>query len=423
MVAIAGASMRGLIWVVLLFAVAVLAAITLGRNDGLVSIFWAGWRTDISLNFFVIAVLATCAALLLAAQGLGRLLSLPRRAREWRDHRKEGAAHAALREAMAELVNARFGRARKAAQRALALQAEVPALASSHDFAVIGHLLAANGAHRMQDRTARQELLDKALAAARRGGTARGLDDGAQLLAAQWALDDHDATQALESLAALSPGAARRTHALRLRMLAARAAREPLQALHMARLLANHQAVSANVAHGLLRALAEETLAQAHDLQQLRRLWQQFDAADRRDARIAARAARRALELGAADQARLWLKPFWDRLGDLERSDREAVALALADATQGITSDWLPGLESAAQTFGHDSAVLAAVGAAYAASGLYGKARLLLEQAAGAGTLPARARRAAWRRLAEMARTQGDETRAAHCDRSAAALD
>jgi HemY protein len=415
--------MRGLIWVVLLFAVAVLAATTFGRNDGLVSIFWAGWRTDVSLNFFVLSVLALCALLVMAAHTLARLVSLPRRAREWREHRKEQAAHAALREAMAELAGARYGRARKAAQRALALQADVPALREAHDFTVIGHLLAANGAHRMQDRAARQDALGSALAAARRGGSARGLDDGASLMAAQWALDDHDAAQALESLGALSAGAARRMQALRLRMYAARAAREPLQALHMARMLANHQAFSPTVAQGLLRALAEETLAQAHDMQQLRRLWQQFDAADRRDPRIAARAARRAVDVGAPEQARQWLRPFWDRLGELDRTERETIALTLAEATEGIGSDWLPALESAAQAFGHDSAVLAAVGASYAATGLYGKARLLLEQAAGAPALPARARRAAWRRLAQMARAQGDEARAASCDRTAATLD
>lgn len=415
--------MRGLIWVVLLFAVAVVAATTFGRNDGLVSIFWAGWRADVSLNFFVLTVLALCAAIVVATHALVRLVSLPQRAREWREHRKEQAAHAALREAIAELANARYGRARKAAQRALALQADVPALAAAHDFAAIGHLLAANGAHRMQDRNGRQESLGRALAAARQGGSGRGLDDGAHLMAAQWALDDHDASQSLEALAALTPGAARRMQALRLRMYAARAAREPLQALHMARLLANHQAFSPTVAQGLLRALAEETLAQAHDLQQLRRLWQQFDAADRRDPRIASRAAKRAVDLGAADQARQWLRPFWDRLGELDRADREAIALTLAEATDGITSDWLPALESAAQAFGHDSAVLAAVGSSYAASGLYGKARLLLEQAAGAPTLPTRARRAAWRRLAQMARAQGDEARAASCDRTAATLD
>jgi HemY protein len=417
--------MGGLIWFVVLFAAAVAAAALFGQNDGLVSVFWAGWRTDVSLNLFIVVLVALCIGLVIAAHAAVRLVSLPRRAREWREHRKELAAHTALREAMAELVNARFGRARKAAQRALALQREAPALAQMHDFAALAQLLVATGAHRMQDRAGRDAALEHALAEARRAGGsgARGLDDGAQLLAAQWALDDHDAPQAVQALAALSPGASRRMQALRLRMQAARAAREPLQALHMARMLANHQAFSATVAQGLLRALAEEALQQTHDLQQLKRLWQQFDAADRRDPRIAARAARRARDLGGTEQARLWLRPFWERLGDLDAAERETIALALADTTEGIGSEWLPALESAAQAFGHDPAILAAVGAAYADGGLYGKARQLLEQAAAAATLPARARRAAWRRLAALAREQGDEQRAAACDRAAAQLE
>ena len=49
--------MRGIIWLVLLFVVAVVAATTLGRNDGLVSIYFGAWRTDLSLNLFLLAML------------------------------------------------------------------------------------------------------------------------------------------------------------------------------------------------------------------------------------------------------------------------------------------------------------------------------------------------------------------------------
>ena len=69
--------MRGIIWLVLLFVVAVVAATTLGRNDGLVSIYFGAWRTDLSLNLFVILVLASCAVLMVAARSVNRLLSLP----------------------------------------------------------------------------------------------------------------------------------------------------------------------------------------------------------------------------------------------------------------------------------------------------------------------------------------------------------
>ena len=36
--------MRVVVWLVLLFVLAVVAATTLGTNDGLVSFYWSGWR-------------------------------------------------------------------------------------------------------------------------------------------------------------------------------------------------------------------------------------------------------------------------------------------------------------------------------------------------------------------------------------------
>ena len=416
--------MRGVIWLVLLFLVAVLAATTLGSNDGLITIYWSGWRTDLSLNLFVILLLGLCLALMSGAQALNALVGLPRRAGAWRALRRERAAQAALRDALIEYFSARYGRARKAALRALQIAETAPGLDVDADFAALGHLLAAGSLHRLQDRTRRDETLRQALKAARPArGNARSSEEAARLLAAEWALEDRDAGTALQTLEALPPGAARRTHALRLRLQALRMARRPIEALHTARLLANHQAFSAIVARSLLRSLACDALETAHDVQQLRRTWGQFDAADRRDALVASRAARRAVQLGAADDARQWLRPFWEHLAEQPREDREHVALALIDARHGIAEDWLPRLESAAQAFGHEAPVVAAVGMVYAERGLWGKARRLLEQAAASPTLASRARRAAGRALAALAREEGDEDRAVRAERDAAALD
>lgn len=416
--------MRGVIWLVLLFLVAVVAATTLGSNDGLVSIYWSGWRTDLSLNLFVLLLLGTCVVLMSAVQALNALVGLPRRANAWRELRRERAAQQALREALSEYFSARYGRARKAAQRAVAIAERSPALSDDLEFKMLGLLLAAGSSHRLQDRPGRDEALRLALRAAKpaRGGP-RSADDGARLLSAEWALDDRDAARALELLDELPPGAARRTQALRLKLQALRMARRPLEALHTARLLAHHQAFSPVVAQSLLRSLVGETLESAHDVQQLRRLWSQFDAADRRDPQVAARAALRAVQLDASEDARVWLRPFWDRLPELAREDREQVALALIEARAGTGQDWLPRLESAAQAFGHESAVVAAVGMLFAERQLWGKARRLLEQAAASPSLPARARRGAWRELAALARTEGDESQAVRCEQAASALD
>ena len=410
--------MRGVIWLVLLFVVAVVAATTLGSNDGLVSLYWRGWRTDLSLNLFVILILGACAVVLLSVQALNSLVGLPQRAGQWRALRRERAAQAALREALAEFFGARYGRAHKAAQRALALQPDAPELVGDHQFRMLSQLLSAGSLHKLQDRPRRDASLAAGLKL-----SAGDAGDGARLLAAEWALDDRDAAKAMEMLDALPPGAARRTQALRLRLQAARLARQPMESLRTARLLANHQAFSPLVAQSLLRSLAAETLDTAHDVQQLRRLWGQFDIADRRDALVACRAAARGAVLGAAEDGRTWLRPFWDRLSELPREEREAVALALVECRAGIGPDWLPRLDSAALSFGHESAVVAAVGMCFAERQLWGKARQLLEQAGASPSLPSRTRRAAWRQLAQLARQEGDAERAANCDSAAAAID
>ena len=414
--------MRSVIWLVLLFLVAVVAATTLGSNDGLVSIYWSGWRSDLSLNLFLILLIGTCVLLVLAAQAFNALISLPQRAHEWRALRRERVAQAALREALAEYFSARYSRAHKAARRALSLQQEAGELRGDTQFTVLGHLLAAGSLHRLQDR-ARRDTVMQGLFRGLRKGPGHGVEDGARLLAAEWALEDRDATRAAELLAALPAGVARRTQALRLRLQASRMSRQPLEALHTARMLANHQAFTPAAAAGLLRSLAGEAIDDTHDLQQLRKLWDQFDAADRRDPFVAARAASRAVKLDALQEARDWLRPFWDRIGELDRDGREQISLALVSAAPGVGSDWLPRLEAAVLSHGHEPAVMLAVGIAFADRQLWGKARKLLEQAAASTGLPNAGRRHAWRALAQLARDESDAERAQQCERAAAALD
>jgi HemY protein len=415
--------MRGIIWLVLLFIVAVVAATTLGRNDGLVSIYFGAWRTDLSLNLFVLLVLAACAVLMVAARSINSLISMPQRAREWRQLRRERAGHAALREALAEYFAARYSRAHRAAQRALVIRSETEVLRSDGEFRVLGHLLAAASLHRMQDRTRRDDLMRQLRRKSREGWSTRPVDEGARLLAAEWAIDDRDAPRAIELLAELPAGVARRTQALRLRLLAQRLTLQPLQALQTARLLAKHQAFSPTAAASLLRTLAGEALDGARDADALRRVWLQLDAADRRDATLAARAATRAAAFGAHEDARAWLRPFWDGIDKLEADERERIALALLDAVPGLPSEWLPRLESAALALPNDPAIAAAVGTAMIERQLWGKARRPLEQAATAGGLCAQARRRAWRSLAQLAQEEGDTLRAQQCERAAAGVD
>ncbi|MDG0854488.1 heme biosynthesis HemY N-terminal domain-containing protein [Roseateles puraquae] len=414
--------MRFVIWLVLLFVVAVVAALTLGSNDGLASFYWAGWRVDISLNLFLLLLVASCFALVTAIQAIEALTTLPKRAREWRLAQRERNAQLALREALVELFGARYSRAQKAAQKALNIQSATPELAADQSFMALAHLLAAASAHRLQDRRHRDEQLNQALDLAQRAGGTRAHEDGARLLAAEWALDDRDATRALAVLGELAPGVARRTQALRLRLQASRLARQPLEALRTARLLAKHQAFSKAAAQSLLRSLAFEALDGARDVDQLRAAWQQLDGADRRDPLVASRAAQCAAQLGAPDDGRGWLRPFFDNLAELQADDRAALATALVPVLAGCGPDWLQRLEAAQTRFPRERALAYALGHALAERQLWGKARLMLETVAEDSGMPNASRRRSWLALAALAEQEGDDARRARCFESAARL-
>ena len=413
--------MRFIVWLIVLFVVAVVAAGLLGTNDGLVTVYFRHWRIELSLNLFLLIVAGTCLAIMATMRTVDSLVTLPRRARDWRALQRERAAQRALREALAEYFGARYGRAHKAAERALSLQEGTPALVDDVDFRILSQLLATASLHRLQDHPRRLEAIER-LSSLVASQPARSVSEGSRLMMVEWALDDREAERALELLAALPPGVARRTQALRLKLQAARLARQPLKALATAHLLANHRAFSPEAARGLLRSLAVSVLDGARDAEQLRRHWAELEPADRRDAAVVARAAQRALALGAPEDARRWLAAAWDELGKLPADERGLLALALAEAAVGIGPDWLQRVENAASAWPQDAAVNAAAALVYAERRLWGKARRPLEQSAQSASLDARTRRRACVALATLLREAGDETRAAELDRQAASM-
>ena len=415
--------MRTLVWLVVLAIIAVAAATALQDSAGLVSIYWGTSRIDLSLKLFVLLFVGAGIALMLLLQGLNVLFGLPERARAWRLSRLEQAAQSALRDALANNFGGRFSRAQKSAQRALELREDVPALEKDREFAQLAHLLAATSLHRLQDRGKRDEQLKLALKQPASGAAAHAAEEGARMIAAEWALEDRDEDRALELLSQLPPGVGRRTQALRLSLQAHRMAGEPMEALRTARLLAKHQGFSAGAAQGLLRSLAFEALAEARDAEQVRRTWSQFDAADRRDAFVAARAATRMANFGQPGEARIWLLPFWEGLGELGDDERAAVARALVAAREGVPNDWLPRIETATQQCPRDAAIGFAAGMLYAEHGLWGKARHQLERAAADDELAVAQRRQAWVTLARLAERDEDAARTADCYRRAAEVE
>jgi len=292
--------MRAIAWLLALFATAVAVALLAGSNEGTVTLYWPPWRIDVSLNLVLVLLVCGFVMLHLALRGLAALFSMPAQARRWRVQQRERTMHAALLEGLSHLLAGRFLRARKAAEAALlqqeALAASGHRLQHSARLRALSHLVSAESAHALQDKTMRDLHLQRALAdtAAREEQETR---EGVQLRATRWALADRDPQAALRLLDDMPHGAARRTLALRARLKAARQAGQTLPALETARLLAKHRAFSTDAALLILKGLALELVHDAHDPAQLQRAWVLLEPAERRMPEVATSAAHRLVDL------------------------------------------------------------------------------------------------------------------------------
>lgn len=420
--------MRSVIWLLLLFAVAVVAAQAMGLNDGLVTIYWAPYQVQLALNFALILAMLGVGLGFVAIRAVTALWRLPLRAQEWRDARRLEAAQSAFREAIAYFFAARYSRAYRAARRAVELHTVASgshaALGSGGEAIALNQLLAAHSLHRLQDTRRRDAAVDGVRAmVGNELPVGSVVVEGAALLSAEWALDDRDAARALSELDAMPPGVGRRTQALRLRLQAARLAQNPLDALHTARLLSKHQAFAPGASQSLIRSLAMDALDTARDLEQLKKVWDSLDAAERKDVRIAAHSAVCASRYNESGRrvARDWLKPHWDRFASHEGIGRTELCRALMLSTDdAVSTDWLPVLERAVEALPSDPELTYVVGRVMAARKLWGRSRRLLELSTSLPGAGPDVLRGAWSMLGTLAERDNDAVRAEHCYREAA---
>jgi HemY protein len=414
---------RAALWLLALFGIAAAVALFAGNNQGTVTVFWPPYRVDLSLNLVLLLLLGAFLFLHAALRALAALFDLPRQALRWRLQQRERGMHAALLDALSQLLAGRFLRARKSAESALAQEASLTASgaapANGVQLRTLAHLLAAESAQSLQDRAGREEHLKQALDQAGVRDS-QETHEGALLRATRWSLDDRDPQAAMGWLGDLPGGAGRRTLALRLKLKAARLARHTEVALETARLLAKHRAFSASAAESLVRGLATDLLNAAHEPAQLQRAWQSLEPHERAMPELAIHAASRLVALGGeAGQAREWLLPVWERLPQLGDSLKVKLASTLEQTMDGLDAVWLARIEAAQRANPRDATLQYLAGMACMKRQLWGKSHQLLRQAA-LGLQDAKLHRNAQRALALLAEERGDSAAAAAAWKDAA---
>lgn len=422
--------MRAALWLMGLFAVAVAVALFAGNDPGTLTLYWPPHRVDISLNLFLLLLALVFVTLHLALRTLAAFFGMPQQARRWRLQQKERAIQSALLDALSHLMGGRYIRARKSAELVVSLEESVARsgeqLAYADRLRTLSHLLAAESAHALQDRTLREKhfrlALDQALAR-----DAQDTRDGVQLRAARWALDDRDASKAMEWLDLMPQGASRRTVALRLRFKSARMAGRPLQALEVARLLTKHRAFSEVAGKSIARGLAIELLNTAYDPVQMQRAWDGLEPTEREIPDVAMQAAERLLAQGGdAATARQWLMPVWNILLEqpeglnLGQKVRLVRILEAGFGPNGQAPDgqWLARIESAQMANPRDAALQYLAGVVCMRLSLWGKAQQMLRQSL-ALLQDSGLKRDAWRALAQMAEQRQDAAAATEAYRQA----
>ncbi len=416
-------AMRNIFWLLGLAALAVALALLVGRNQAMVTLFWPPYRLDASFNFVLSMTLLVFVLIYLALRGAAMLRELPQRARRWRHQQLERSVVGSVADALSHQLGGRFVRAQAAGLSALEQLNGSPAVQwpQRSQLQLLAHLLVAEAAQSLQNRSTRDEHLQAALHP-KLASAQSAARDGVLLRAVRWAIEDRDVQAARSHLAQLPQGTARRIQALRLKLRVARMGGATQEALETARLLAKHRAFSPEVARSILRSLALDAMKESHDLSQLRAVWSRLDQTERAMPELVLAAMAKAHRLddkGSGDAGdasaqvliESWLDALWPQFSSLDAPQQRQFALALEPALVRLDARWLAHLEQSQRQWPNNAYLQYLTGQACRYRGLWGKATQLLGQASHSLDEPALLRRT-WCALAQLAEERGDEAAA-----------
>lgn len=354
--------MRGLFWVLGLFSLAVAISLGAQLNDGYVLFVFPKWlRVEISLNLFIVAVLALVIVAYLLLRAISLALAMPGRVREFQAQRSREKSQALFLDAARLLFEGRFGQAMKKAGDAYD-QGFAPGLSA---------LLAARAAQRMREETKQKDWLARAVASDPQTEAAM------LMLDAEMMNETRNFDEALTALNKLQEKHGRHLAALRLELRARQGAGHWDDVLRLGRMLEKRGALLPELAAKIrLQAHTENIRQRKGDQSRLLNYLHHVPAAEQ-SPRLTLVAAQELYALGAYDEAARLIEEQLGAGDDENRWSAELITLygRLAGhpiARLGQAEKWLAHRP-------HDGNLLLALGRLCIGQRLWGKAQSYLE--------------------------------------------
>lgn len=350
--------MRILLWLLALFALAVGVSLAFGYNEGYVLLVLPPWRIELSLNLFVVLVVGGFLLGHVLLRVVSHTLRLPQAVRAFRERKRREKGARALREAVQQLFEGRYGHALKNAAFSY----------DAHEARALSALVAARAAHFLRDERRETEWLKHAAEHDAEAHAARLMTE------AELHVDARRFDAALAALNALQGGGGRHIAALRLALRVHRGLGRWDDVLKVARQLEKHRALTHDAAAPLKqRAHLENLRGREGDARALVAYWETVPAEERRVSRLAAAAARALIAAGDGARAQRIIEQQVDVEWDSE------LAGLYAECRGGDTLGRIARAEKWLEKHPQDARLLLALGRLCREQQLWGKAQSYFE--------------------------------------------
>jgi len=349
---------RILFWFLLLAIAAVGAALATRITAGYVLFVAPPYRVELSLNLFMLLLLAGFAGTYLLVRVIVRALQVPDEVRAFRRRRQLDRVRSKHDASVVALLEGRYGRARQFAEEALAIPQSTG----------LSALVAARAAVEMHDFDAAEKLL------ARPDAETASLAVPRLMLKAQMALETGQPAEALSTLQTLRKEAGAHTAALQLELKAYQAAGRYADIPPVVDQLVKRKVYGPDEAELVRAAAHAQVLAQCgSDGARLRAYWNKLSDAEQRVSKVAAAGARGFLALGGDREAAEIL------MRSLERRWEPDLVVLYAECRPADATRQLEQAEGWLKDHSQDPKLLYALGVLCEHQQLWGKAQTYLE--------------------------------------------